>query len=111
MTPSRNGAERTAPAAGSVTGESQHEAKAECRMEDAGRRGRAGQSQAYARRKPGDWEVFSIGPLVLLLFSSCFSRVLRWGLLLRHSGSIEPALSFDSAGVVVIQMESRFPSF
>jgi hypothetical protein len=60
----------------------------------------------------GRWSLCSsCVALVLLLFSSCFSRVLLWGLLLRHSGSIEPALSFDSAGVVVIQMESRFPSF
>jgi hypothetical protein len=53
----------------------------------------------------------SCAALVLLLCSSCFSRVLRWGLLLCHSGSIERALGFDSAGVAVIQMESHFPGF
>jgi arylsulfatase A-like enzyme len=30
---------------------------------------------------------------------------------LRQSGSVEPVLSFDSAGVAVIQMESHLPSF
>ena len=80
-------------------------------MENTERQGRAAQSHPKARHMRGDSQEIGRCSLVLLLFSSCFSRVLRWGLLLRDSGSIEPALSFDSAGVAVIQMESHFPSF
>jgi hypothetical protein len=89
----------------------------ECRKSGQGRP-KPPQSQAHARCKPGDWEVLSSGPLVVLYCSSTVPLLfLYWCSIgawvlppgLRQFCAVSTAHmpGFDRAGLAVIQMKSN----